>query len=293
GAIRRRTEGYLGEERFRDGIRLYMRKHREANATADDLWGALAESSGQPILELANGWIRQVGYPLVSVSERDGRLVLRQRRFFSDPEAKEEGPPVRWLVPIVLRFREGAAVREQRELLRGEERQLALEAQGKPVWVLANAGARGFYRVAYEPALLRRLIEALPELESDERRLRRAAVLRGLALVARDPQAVEEAQERFRRLVAPQPGRIDPNLLDVVVAAAARTADRARFAELRRRAEEELDPAAKRRFLHALAMVEHPELVLDAVQLSLTDVVRMQDFPSYMGTLLGNRATRA
>ena len=380
GAILRMIEGYLGEERFRDGIRLYMRKHREANATADDLWGALAESSGQPILELANGWIRQVGYPLVSVSERDGRLVLRQRRFFSDPEAKEEGPPVRWLVPIVLRFREGAAVREQRELLRGEERQLALEAQGKPVWALANAGARGFYRVAYEPALLRRLIEALPELESeermtlvsdqwalvragelhvhgflrllegvarhetdhsvldelvsrvswiehrgvseadrpalhswirrlfapaaselgwdaredeeDERRLRRAAVLRGLALVARDPQAVEEAQERFRRLVAPQPRRIDPNLLDVVVAAAARTADRARFAELRRRAEEELDPAAKRRFLHALAMVEHPELVPEAVQLSLTDVVRMQDFPSYMGTLLGNRATR-
>ena len=123
------------------------------------------------------------------------------------------------------------------------------------------------------------------EGEEDERRLRRAAVLRGLTLVARDPQAVEEAQERFRRLVAPQPRPIDPNLLDVVVAAAARTADRGRFSELRRRAEEELDPAAKRRFLHALAMVERPELVPEAVQLSLTDVVRMQDFPSYMATL--------
>jgi puromycin-sensitive aminopeptidase len=77
-----------------------------------------------------------------------------------------------------------------------------------------------------------------------------------------------------------------------VVAAAARTADRPRFVELRRRAEEELDPAAKRRFLHALAMVEHPELVPEAVQLSLSDVVRMQDFPTYMGTLLGNRAAR-
>jgi len=380
GAILRMIESYLGEERFRDGIRLYMRKHREANATADDLWGSLAESSGQPILELANGWIRQVGYPLVSVSERDGRLVLRQRRFFSDPDAKEEGPPARWLVPIVVRFRDRGGVREQRELLPGEERQIALDAQGEPGWVLANAGARGFYRVAYDSSLLRRLIAALPELESDERmtlvsdqwalvragilrvdeflrllegvarqeadhsvldevvsrvswiehrgvadadrpalhswirrlfapaagelgwdpregeederRLRRAAVLRGLTLVARDPQAVEEAQERFRRLVAPKPRPIDPNLLDVVVAAAARTADRARFAELRRRAEEELDPAAKRRFLHALAMVERPELVPEAVQLSLTDVVRMQDFPSYMATLLGNRATR-
>src|SRR5437868_3759654 len=45
GASRRRRESYLGEDRFRAGIRLYMRKYREANATADDLWGALAESS--------------------------------------------------------------------------------------------------------------------------------------------------------------------------------------------------------------------------------------------------------
>src|SRR5260221_10437951 len=68
GAILRMIEGYLGQEKFREGIRLYMRRHKEANATADDLWAALAESSGQPILELANGWIRQTGYPLVSIS---------------------------------------------------------------------------------------------------------------------------------------------------------------------------------------------------------------------------------
>ena len=38
GAVLRMLEGFLGEDRFRDGIRLYMRRHREANATADDLW---------------------------------------------------------------------------------------------------------------------------------------------------------------------------------------------------------------------------------------------------------------
>jgi puromycin-sensitive aminopeptidase len=380
GAILRMIESYLGEDRFRDGIRLYMRRHREANATADDLWSALADSSGQPILELANGWIRQVGYPLLTVSEQDGQILLRQRRFFSDPEAKEEGAPTRWLVPVVLRYRDGSAVREQRELLRAEERAVALGVQGRPGWVFANAGARGFYRVAYDSALLQRLIEALPELESeermslvsdqwalvraaaaqarsflrllegvarheadhsvldevgsrlswiehravadtdrpalqswirrlfvpaaadlgwdsregedDERRLRRAAVLRALTIVARDPQAVEEANRRFETLGGAHTQALDPNLLDLVVAAAARVADRGRFAELRRRAEEEIDPASKRRYLHALAMVERPELVHDAVELALSEVVRMQDFPTYMGTLLGNRVTR-
>jgi puromycin-sensitive aminopeptidase len=33
GAVLRMLEGFLGADRFRDGIRLYMRRHREANAT--------------------------------------------------------------------------------------------------------------------------------------------------------------------------------------------------------------------------------------------------------------------
>src|SRR4029079_14969907 len=32
GAVLRMIEGFLGAYRFRDGIRLYMRRHREANA---------------------------------------------------------------------------------------------------------------------------------------------------------------------------------------------------------------------------------------------------------------------
>ena len=46
GAVLRMIEGFLREDRFREGIRLYMRRHREGNATADDLWGALGDSSG-------------------------------------------------------------------------------------------------------------------------------------------------------------------------------------------------------------------------------------------------------
>ncbi|HZR10454.1 MAG TPA: M1 family metallopeptidase [Myxococcales bacterium] len=371
GAILRMIEGYLGEEKFREGIRLYMRRHREANATADDLWGALAEASGQPILELANGWIRQTGYPLVTISEHEGKLRIAQRRFFSDPDAEPE--PTQWLVPLVLRV-DG---RERRVLLRSAEE--TLDPGGKAGWVLANSGARGFYRAAYDPALLRSLISALPELrpeermalvsdqwalvragavklepflqllaglkdeqdhtvldevvgrlswlehrgvdetarpalhrfiralfarsgaelgwepaagEDDERRLRRAAVLRALVLVARDPAVGADAIERYQRHVEQHPQALDPNLLDIVVAAAARAADGKRFDELRQRAASELDPAAKRRYLHALAMVEQPALVQRAVDLALDPFVQMQDFASYLGTLLANRATR-
>ncbi|GAC1347244.1 MAG: M1 family metallopeptidase [Myxococcales bacterium] len=382
GAILRMIEGWLGADKFREGIRLYMRRHREGNATADDLWGALAESSGQPILELANGWIRQTGYPLVELSESGGTVALRQARFFSDPEAREQGVTTRWLVPVVLRFRDKAGVHERRVLLPpggdGEAR-VELGAQGPVQWVLANSGARGFYRASYPAASLRRLIEALPELdatermalvsdqwalvrsgnaaaapfldllaglggeadhvvldevvgrlswiehrgvgdadrvrfqafvaksfastasalgwepragESDEVRLQRAAVLRALALVARDPAAVAEAEARFRAHVGKTGRGVDPNLLDLVVAAAARAADGARFDELARLARAEVDPAAKRRYLHALAMVESPDLVPRAIALALSDAVQMQDFSSFVGTLLANRSAR-
>jgi puromycin-sensitive aminopeptidase len=318
-----------------------------------------------------------VGYPLVSVSTRGRKVTLRQRRFFSDPEARENGAPTRWLVPVVLRIGDGSATRERRELLRSPEQEIDLGME--PSWVLGNAGARGFYRVAYEPEDLRRLIAAVPQLateermtlvadqwalvragapvgpfielcegiarterdhvvldevvsrlswlehrgvsdadrplfhewmrrlfaplatelgwdtkdaEDDERRLLRAAALRALALVARDAATVREAQERYRSYAGAHPRPLDPNLLDLVVAAAARTADRARFEELRKRAGDELDPAAKRRFLLALAMVEQPDLISQAVELSLQDDVKMQDFASYAGTLLAGRATR-
>ena len=371
GAILRMIEGYLGEEKFREGIRLYMRRHREGNATADDLWAALAEASSQPILELANGWIRQTGYPLVTLSEQEGKIRITQRRFFSDPQAAPE--PKQWLVPLVLRV-DG---RERRALLRSPEE--TLDVGEKASWILANAGARGFYRAAYDAPLLRRLIAALPELrpeermalvsdqwalvradavklepflqllaglkdeqdhtvldevvgrlswlehrsvpdadrpalhrfiaslfagplaelgwdpaagEDDERRLRRAAVLRALALVARDPGVTAAAVARYQRHVAKEGPALDPNLLDVVVAAAARAADESRFEELSRNAQAELDPAAKRRYLHALAMVEQPRLVQRAVDLALDPFVQMQDFASYLGTLLANRAAR-
>src|SRR3989440_10052160 len=370
GAVLRMIEGFLCEDRFRDGIRLYMRRHREGNATADDLWGALGDSSGQPILELANAWIRQTGYPLVTLAQQEGKIRIAQKRFFSDPQATPE--PTQWLVPLVLKV-DG---RERRVLLQSREE--TLDPGGKPGWVLGNAGARSFYRTAYDPELLRRLVAALPELrpeermalvsdqwalvrasavkldgflhllaglrneedhtvldevvgrlgylehrgvsdadrpafqawvrglfagpgadlgwnpapaEDDERRLRRAALLRALVLVARDPSEIARAAERFREHLQ-HPLALDPNLLDIVVAAAAREADEKRFEELRERAPTQLDPAAKRRYLHALAMVEDPRLVDRAVALALDPFVQMQDFASYLGTLLGNRAGR-
>ena len=380
GAVLRMLEGFLGEDRFRDGIRLYMRRHREANATADDLWGALGEASGQPIIEMANGWIRQTGYPLVDIAldAAGGTVELKQRRFFSDPNAAAaDSGKTKWLVPVVLRFRDAKGVKEQAVLLREPSARVKLEAEGAVSWCIGNADARGFYRTNYDDATLAKLLPAVSELrpgeriglisdqwalvradqapierfldlvvslrgeedhvvldevvgrlgliehrfladddrgafgklvtglygdraaklgwsppanEDDEVRLRRAVLLRALVVTARDAGAVAEAEKRLP--AAGTTGDVDPNLLDIVVTAAARRADAARFEDLRARVKAETDPATKRRYLHALARVESDGLASRAVELALTDDVPMQDFSSYVSVLLSNRAAR-
>ena len=356
-----------------------MRRHREANATADDLWGALGEASGQPILEMANGWIRQIGYPLISLSLEQGAggttVVLQQRRFFAEPGAAARGSATRWLVPIVLRFRDATGIKEQpscsatrRRGWRSPPRGRSPGASATPSraasiaplttrrrgrgccrpWAScappsgwrwspipgrwsARARRRSRRSSISSPAYATRPITSvLDELvgklsviehrfldeadrdhfgafvaelfgaetaalgwapagggvEDDEVRLRRTVLLRALVLMARDPAAVAEAQKRL------PPAPLDPNLLDTVVTAVARGADEARFEDLRARARSDADPAAKRRFLHALGKVESPALAARAVELALGADVPMQDFSSYVGVLLSNRATR-
>src|SRR5512138_505020 len=167
GAVLRMIEGYLGEERFRDGIRLYMRRHAKANAVADDLWGALGESSKEPVVELANAWIRQPGFPIVHASRAGRTLRLEQRRFFSDPAAPRE--PGTWPVPLVVRSSAAGVAREQRVLLRDAKAEVRLEGEGEPDFVVVNTGATGFYRVAWDEAGLEALSRNLAQLQTAER----------------------------------------------------------------------------------------------------------------------------
>jgi puromycin-sensitive aminopeptidase len=378
GAVLRMIEGYLGAERFREGIRLYMRRHGKGNTVADDLWGALAEASKEPVVELAHAWIGQPGFPLVSVSRSGRTLRLSQGRFFSDPADAAGQPAPTWPVPMVLRVGRGGEVEERRVLLQAGSAEVTLDAE--PDFVFANGGATGFYRVAYDAAALaalRRSLGALaaperiqllsdewalvragareigayldlcaafagetdhavldelvarlsavehrlvadadraalqrfvtelfrPQLaatgwqaapgEADEVRLRRAAAVRALGLVARDREVAREATRRLDAWLAGDRQALEPNLHDAAVALAARDGDRARLEQLRALARSEADPAFRRRYLMALAGFEDPTLAAVGLELLFTpDAVPLQDTAFYLGALFANRTGR-
>jgi puromycin-sensitive aminopeptidase len=166
GAVLRMIEAWLGEDPFREGIRLYMRRFARGNAVADDLWSALQEASGQPVLELANTWIRQPGYPLVSLAREGSKVRLSQRRFLSEPGAEAPGA---WPVPVVLRFADERGVHEQRLLLREASAEVPLDAIGPVRWVYGNAGSTGFYRVDHAEADRAALRSHVQDLRPEER----------------------------------------------------------------------------------------------------------------------------
>jgi puromycin-sensitive aminopeptidase len=149
-SVLRMLEQYLGDEGFRDGIRLYLRRHAYGNAETTDLWDALEDSSRQPARSLMDTWIFQPGYPLIGV-EKNGRSIhLTQQifRYLQDGSDQDR----KWHAPIFLRAGSKSGVIKKTLLMTDHEQWLELDHV--PDWVVVNAGGHGFYRVRYSGELL-------------------------------------------------------------------------------------------------------------------------------------------
>jgi len=168
-AVLRMIEGYLGEDTFREGVRIYLKRHAEANASADDFWRALDEASGQDVTAIAHAWIKEPGHPLVHIRATPGagalELELRQERYFSDSSAKPTGQV--WPVPMVIKYGTADGVREHRFVLRHERETLRLEGAS---WFFPNGGGRGFYRFGFASASEGDLLDqGIAQLSAEER----------------------------------------------------------------------------------------------------------------------------
>jgi puromycin-sensitive aminopeptidase len=158
-AILRMLERYLGADRFREGIRLYLSRHAYGNTETHDLWHAIEEASGEPVRRIMDQWIWQGGYPLLTASPDASGVRLDQRRFLADGGADHAV----WDVPLRVRT------------LGNDEDSVLVPADGtiaagpSDAAAVVNAGASSFLRVRYEGGLLERLIERLPEVSPLER----------------------------------------------------------------------------------------------------------------------------
>lgn len=58
----------IGEEKFRDGVRMFLKQHAYSNAEWSDLIAACERASGQELLAWADAWIKRRGMPQIDVT---------------------------------------------------------------------------------------------------------------------------------------------------------------------------------------------------------------------------------
>ena len=90
---------YLGADAFRDGLRLYLKRHAYGNTDTVDLWTAWEEVSRKPVKRFMSAWTSQSGYPIVQAAIAAGQPSLKQERFYLNPAAKKQAAV--WPIPLL------------------------------------------------------------------------------------------------------------------------------------------------------------------------------------------------
>ena len=73
----------VGEKAFRNGLRQYFKDHAYKNTVGKDLWQAFSDASGIDVPKIMEAWVKQPGFPLLSVEEDAGKITLEQSKFNS------------------------------------------------------------------------------------------------------------------------------------------------------------------------------------------------------------------
>ncbi|KAB5581869.1 hypothetical protein PHYPO_G00180550 [Pangasianodon hypophthalmus] len=106
-SILRMLEDWIGRDNFRNGCRNYLKGFPFQNAKTSDFWNAQAEVSGHPVADVMDTWTKQMGYPVLSLTNSNtdtNTNTLTQKRFLLDPNADPSQPSsplgYKWTIPV-------------------------------------------------------------------------------------------------------------------------------------------------------------------------------------------------
>ena len=177
------VEAWLGEDVFRDGIRRYMKAHRNGTVSAPDLYQALGEASGvREVGKVFDAYVDNSGVPVITAqlvckrnaSDTGGpflRLSQAEYRSLDRSDPKDRS----WPIPVCARYDNAGKPATACTLLEGADGRIDLPvARGGstpcPAFVYPNAGEVGYYRIRPARADLDRVAaQSLGKLSEGER----------------------------------------------------------------------------------------------------------------------------
>jgi alanyl aminopeptidase len=173
GQVLNMFEQWLGPERFRQGVRDYLRAHAGGSATSADFFAALAAVSEHPdaARKAFTAFIEQPGAPQLDTALRceDGKppvLDVTQHRFRPVGSTAAE---MEWTTPACFRYRaDGKLGKDCFEVTNGAHSFALAGAKSCPDWVTGNAGGVGHYLTRYDAASLARIVDHFSDLPEEE-----------------------------------------------------------------------------------------------------------------------------
>ena len=148
---------YIGPDAFRDGLRLYFRRHAWQNATLADFLSCLEESHGASLQDWAQKWLRTASVNTIAArwSTRDGRLT----ELAIEQTAPADHPTLRPHAFEVALVADGApprgelAIESQPAWIEGALTPLPdLVGHAAPALVFPNYGDHAYAKVALDAA---------------------------------------------------------------------------------------------------------------------------------------------
>lgn len=111
-------------------------------------------------------WIRKIGFPVVTVSEEQGQISVRQNRFLSTGDAKPEEDKTTWWIPLGIKSGsnlenvEACALNSKSDIVGGV---------GPDSFYKVNKDLSGFYRTNYPTGRLAKLGQSLDLLSTEDK----------------------------------------------------------------------------------------------------------------------------
>ena len=174
GSILRMLEDFIGPSDFQKGIKAYLSDHSYGNAETQDLWNALEISSGKPVGKVMDSWVKQTGFPIITLDTIiSSRIDLSQARFLYEhiEGQSEHVDETSWYVPIKISSSDGddiaTALMESRDL----SINLNTPTGSETSWLKLNPDQTGFYRTKYGQSELANLKNAIAENQLSARDL--------------------------------------------------------------------------------------------------------------------------
>jgi aminopeptidase N len=163
------VESYLGEERFRQGVRLHLRRHAYGTATAAQFFAAMADGSGDPgVVAAFRSFVDQAGVPLVTVNSTPGghSLALGQSRY--RPLGSGGADSELWQIPVCVDAIGASHSSKSCTLLTARTGTLELRADAAGAVVHPNAQGEGYYRFTVDAGTFKGLLGMTPRLPARE-----------------------------------------------------------------------------------------------------------------------------